>query len=284
MDPALAVAQTRVPIKFVKSRGTRFQLVFRKNQLVRHCLAQTWMRIALGMGSVIPIRPTTYTVTRKLIRDKIARIGVVGLGHVGLPLALMFTGSGLVVEGFDVDAEKVEKLSDRQSYLRSIAPEEISIARVRGFHATTDLSQISEMDAVVLCVPTRLTAEQEPDVIFIRETAFSIAPYLHAGQLIVIEGTTYPGTTQEVVLPILESANCANLRVSRNTARNDEVFLAFSSEYRDQGDTTVDRRDVPKVISGVDQFSMQLATDLYQSVFTRVIPVSTSAAEEMFPC
>jgi len=236
------------------------------------------------MGSIIPIRPTTYTVTRKLIRDKIARIGVVGLGHVGLPLALMFTGSGLVVEGFDVDAEKVEKLSDRQSYLRSIAPEEISIARVRGFHATTDLSQISEIDALVLCVPTRLTAEQEPDVIFIRETAFSIAPYLHAGQLIVIEGTTYPGTTQEVVLPILESANCANLRVSRNTARNDEVFLAFSSEYRDQGDTTVDRRDVPKVISGVDHFSMQLATDLYQSVFTRVIPVSTSAAEEMFPC
>jgi UDP-N-acetyl-D-glucosamine dehydrogenase len=235
------------------------------------------------MGSVIAIRPTTYTVTWKLIRDKIARIGVVGLGHVGLPMALMFTGGGFVVEGFDIDADKVKKLVDRQSYLGSIAPEEISIARVRGFHATTDLSQISEMDVVVLCVPTGLTAEQEPDVISLRETAFSIAPHLHAGQLIVIEGTTYPGT-EEVVLPILESANCAHLRVSRNTAHNDEVFLAFSSEFQDHENTTVERREVPKVISGVDNFSAQLAIDLYQSVFTRVIRVSTSAAADGIPC
>ncbi len=233
------------------------------------------------MGNPIVLYPTTYSVTRKLIRDKIARIGIVGLGHVGLPLALMFTGGGLVVEGFDIDADKVKKLSKRRSYLGGIAPEEISSARDRGFHATTDLSQLSEMDVIVLCVPTRLTPEQEPDVAYIRETAFSIAPHLHAGQLIILEGTTYPGTTEEVVLPILESANCAHLRVSRNTAQNDEVFLAFSSEYQDHGNTTVDRRDVPKVVGGVDEFSTQLATDLYQSVFREVIPVSTPAAAEM---
>jgi UDP-N-acetyl-D-glucosamine dehydrogenase len=233
------------------------------------------------MGSPIVFQPTAYTVTRKLIRDKIAHIGIVGLGHVGLPLALMFTGRGLVVEGFDIDADKVKKLNDRQSYLWSIAPEEISIARDRGFHATTDMSQISEMDVVVICVPTRLTAEQEPDVAFIRETAFSIAPHLHAGQLIILEGTTYPGTTEEVVLPILESANCSHLRVSRDTAQNDEVFLAFSSEYQDHGNTSVDRRDVPKVVGGVDKFSTQLAIDLYQFVFREVIPVSTPAAAEM---
>ena len=177
-------------------------------------------RMAVDMESPLTLEPTTYAVTRKLIREKIARIGVVGLGYVGLPLALMFTDGGFVVNGFDIDADKVKKLGERRSYLWNIAPEEISLARDRGFHATTELEQISEMDVIVVCVPTRLTAEREPDLALIRETAFSIAPYLHGGQLIVLESATSPGTTEEVILPILESANCSHLRVSRDTAQS----------------------------------------------------------------
>lgn len=233
------------------------------------------------MESPLILQPTTYAVTRKLIRDKIARVGIVGLGCVGLPLALMFTDCGFVVQGFDFDADKVRKLTDRRSYLWNIAPEKISAARDRGFQATTELSLISEVDVVIVCVPTRLNADREPDVSFIRETAFNIAPYLHSGQLIVLEGATYPGTTEEVLLPILESANCAHLRVSRNTAQNDEMFLAFSSEFQDHGNATVVRHDVPKVVGGVDKFSTQLTTDLYLSVFREVHPVSIPAAAEM---
>ena len=229
--------------------------------------------------SVLP--STNYAVTMQLIRSRTVRIGIVGLGYVGLPLALMFSSNGVVVEGFDIDPAKVEKLLSRRSYIWRIAPEEISAARDRGFHATTDLAHIADVDIIILCVPTPLNENQEPDLRFIRETAFAIAPHLRAGQLIVLESTTYPGTTEEVVLPILEEANCAHLKVSRNTAAKDDVFLAFSPEREDPGNTAVERRDVPRVVGGVDRFSTELAAELYAIAFRQIVPVSTPAVAEM---
>ena len=233
------------------------------------------------MQSSSVLQPTTYAVTKQFIHERSARIGIVGLGYVGLPLALLFSNGGFVVEGFDLDASKVEKLLNRRSYLWRIPPEEIAAARDRGFHATTDLSKISDTDVVIICVPTPLDNYKEPDLSFIRETAFSIAPHLHAGQLIVLESTTYPGTTEEVLVPILEQANSAHLKVSRNTAGPEEIFVAFSPEREDPGNTTIDRKDVPKVAGGVDKFSTDLASDLYSSIFKQVVPVSTPAVAEM---
>lgn len=226
-------------------------------------------------------QPTTFAATRQVIQDRSARIGIVGLGYVGLPLALLFSDSGFVVEGFDLDGSKVEKLMNRRSYLWRISPEDIGAARDRGFRATTDLSGVGDTDAVIICVPTPLNENQEPDLSYIRETAFGIAPHLHAGQLVVLESTTYPGTTEEVLLPILEQANSAHLRASRNTANPDEFFLAFSPEREDPGNTQFDRRDVPKVTGGLDRYSTELAASLYSSIFKRVVPVSTPAVAEM---
>lgn len=226
-------------------------------------------------------QPASFAATRQVIQDRSARIGIVGLGYVGLPLALLFSNSGFVVEGFDLDSAKVEKLMNRRSYLWRISPEDIGAARDRGFRATTDLSSIGDTDAVIICVPTPLNENQEPDLSYIRETAFGIAPHLHAGQLVVLESTTYPGTTEEVVLPILEQANSGQLKASRNTASPDEFFLAFSPEREDPGNTEFDRRDVPKVTGGLDRYSTELAASLYASIFKRVVPVSTPAVAEM---
>ena len=233
------------------------------------------------MESLSVLQPTTFAATRQMIHERSARVGIVGLGYVGLPLALLFSNSGFVVEGFDLDASKVEKLLNRRSYLWRIPPEEIAVARDRGFHATTDYAHIAEVDVVIICVPTPLNENQEPDLRYIRETAFGIAPYLHAGQLIILESTTYPGTTEEVVLPILEQANSSHLRVSRNTAAADDIFLAFSPEREDPGNTAFDRRDVPKVAGGMDKYSTDLAADLYGAIFKHVVPVSTPAVAEM---
>jgi UDP-N-acetyl-D-glucosamine dehydrogenase len=227
------------------------------------------------------LQPTTFAVTKQMIQERSARIGIVGLGYVGLPLALLFSNNGFVVEGFDLDATKVEKLLNRRSYLWRIPPEEIGAARDRGFHPTTDLAKIADTDVVIICVPTPLNENQEPDLSYIRETAFGIAHHLHAGQLIVLESTTYPGTTEEVVLPILEQANSAHLKVSRNSAGPDEIFLAFSPEREDPGNTSVDRRDIPKVTGGIDKYSTELAADLYSAIFRQVVPVSTPAVAEM---
>jgi UDP-N-acetyl-D-glucosamine dehydrogenase len=233
------------------------------------------------METASVLQATTFAAAKQVIHERSARIGIVGLGYVGLPLALLFSNSGFVVEGFDLDATKVDKLLNRRSYIWRIPPEEIAVARDRGFHATTDLSRIAETDVVIICVPTPLDENQEPDLRFIRETAFSIAPHLHAGQLIILESTTYPGTTEEVVVPILEQANSAHLTVSRGNDERDVIFVAFSPEREDPGNTTVDRHDIPKVAGGVDKFSTELATSLYASIFKQVVPVSTPAVAEM---
>lgn len=225
--------------------------------------------------------PVTYAVTKQLIRDRSARIGVVGLGYVGLPLGLLFSECGFSVEGFDLNISKVESLLKRRSYIQSIPSERVAHAFDRGFHATFDLDRIVDTDILIVCVPTPLAKNQEPDLRLIRETIFNVAAHLHSGHLVILESITCPGTTEEIVAPILEQANGANLKVSRNTAAIDQIFVAFSPEYEDHQETTIRRLDIPKVLGGIDHFSTELATDLYSTIFSQVVPVSTPTVAEM---
>jgi UDP-N-acetyl-D-glucosamine dehydrogenase len=215
-------------------------------------------------------------------KSKTASVGVIGLGYVGLPLALLFSEEGFRVTGFDIDNTKIDMLASSRSYICRIPETEIALARDRGFQATTDFNCISKMDAIVICVPTPLTEYHEPDLSFVTETVKSIAPHLRAGQLVVLESTTYPGTTNEVVLPLLEKGNQLKLSVSRdNSETGDVFFLAFSPEREDPGNNTVARSDIPKIVGGVDRSASEVATALYSSIFRRAVPVSSPTVAEM---
>src|SRR5579872_4982468 len=182
-----------------------------------------------------------------------AQVGIIGLGYVGLPLALLYSEQKFKVTGFDIDQRKVDTLAKGGSYIYRIAAEEIQAAKANGFSATADYSQITAMDAIIICVPTPLNEYHEPDLSFITDTTHSIAPHLRAGQLVVLESTTYPGTTEEVMIPILEKENKSGLKAARNKAlTGKEFFVAFSPEREDPGNTTVARRDIPKVVGGLN--------------------------------
>ena len=216
------------------------------------------------------------------IQQRQARVGIIGLGYVGLPLALLYSEQRFQVTGFDIDARKVETLAQGGSYIYRITAEEIQAARSHGFSATSDYSQLSAMDAIIICVPTPLNEYHEPDLSFITNTTHSIAPHLCAGQLVVLESTTYPGTTEEVMIPILEKENKQGLKAARHDAlTGKEFFVAFSPEREDPGNTTVARRDIPKVVGGLNPHASELAAILYGSIFNRTIPVSSPAAAEM---
>lgn len=214
------------------------------------------------------------------ISDRTASIGIVGMGYVGLPLALLFSEQGFPVTGFDIDTNKVTKLNGGGSYIVRIPATEIESARRRGFSATSDYAAITRMDAVIICVPTPLNEFHEPDLSFITGTAQAIAPHLRRGQLIILESTTYPGTTEELLIPILESGNPLGLHAESSSAPGD-FCVAFSPEREDPGNDSVARRDIPKVIGGNGPVSQQLACSLYGSIFNRTVPVSTPAAAEM---
>ncbi len=152
---------------------------------------------------------TSLEQLKTRIQQHQARIGIIGLGYVGLPLALLYSEQKFPVTGFDIDTRKIDTLAKGGSYIFRITPEEIQAAKAQGFSATSDYSQISEMDAIIICVPTPLNEYHEPDLSYITDTTHSIAPHLRAGQLVVLESTTYPGTTEEVMIPILEKENKA---------------------------------------------------------------------------
>jgi UDP-N-acetyl-D-glucosamine dehydrogenase len=216
------------------------------------------------------------------IQRREARIGIIGLGYVGLPLALLYSEEKFKVTGFDIDSRKIDTLAKGGSYIYRIAPQEIQAAKASGFSATSDYSELTAMDAIIICVPTPLNEYHEPDLSFITGTTHSIAPHLRAGQLIVLESTTYPGTTEEVMVPILEKENSAGLRAARNDGMTgNEFFVAFSPEREDPGNTTIARRDIPKVVGGLNAQASELARSLYGSIFNRTVAVSTPAAAEM---
>jgi UDP-N-acetyl-D-glucosamine dehydrogenase len=210
------------------------------------------------------------------------KVGIIGLGYVGLPLTLLFSEQKFRVTGFDVDKKKVEILGSGGSYIYRILPEEIAAAKASGFQATADYARISELDAIIICVPTPLNEHHEPDLSYIENTAHAIAPNLRAGQLIVLESTTYPGTTEEVLVPILEKENKLGLQAARTPEERKNTFrVAFSPEREDPGNTSVARRDIPKVIGGLEAQATELAGGLYNTIFNRVVPVSSPAAAEM---
>jgi UDP-N-acetyl-D-glucosamine dehydrogenase len=227
-------------------------------------------------GTSVTLSP--FEQTRSRIENRTARIGIVGMGYVGLPLALLFSDERFPVTGFDIDLKKVETLNAGGSYIVRIPGTEIQAAQQNGFSATADYRAVSEMDAVLICVPTPLNDYHEPDLSYIQQTAEAIAPHLHAGQLVLLESTTYPGTTEEVLIPLLEAGS--GLRATR-TVEEAGVFVAFSPEREDPGNDTVARRDIPKVIGSYGAPAGELAALLYGSIFNRTVPVSSPAAAEM---
>src|SRR5882724_1212339 len=220
-------------------------------------------------------------ITKKILQRQ-AKVGIIGLGYVGLPLALLYSEQKISVTGFDIDERKVSTLRQGGSYIYRIEASEIKQAREQGFDATSDYGRIKDMDAIIICVPTPLNEYHEPDLSYITNTAASIAPHLRAGQLVVLESTTYPGTTEEVMVPILEKGNAAGLKAARGAnEQGAEFYVAFSPEREDPGNTSVARRDIPKVVGGLNPLAAELSATLYGSIFNRVVRVSSPAAAEM---
>ncbi len=213
-----------------------------------------------------------YDALWKKINDKSARVGVIGLGYVGLPLVREFTRAGFRVIGFDVDRVKVEMLKAGRTYIRHLPGRDFKKLIADGrFQPTTDMSQLAKPDAIVICVPTPLTRTRDPDMTYVSGTANAISRSLRKGQLVVLESTTYPGTTREVVRPLLDATG---LKLDQ------DYFLAFSPEREDPGRTDLTTRQIPKVVGGMTPRSGELAVRLYGSVVDRVVPVSNCEVAE----
>ena len=207
------------------------------------------------------------------ISERKATVGVIGLGYVGLPLVLLFNKRGFPVIGIDVDPRKVEQLRLGNSYIEHISSSQIEELNDSGsFRATTDPSHVNECDAVLLCVPTPLTRNREPDMTYIERTAEAIAPHLRRGQLISLESTTYPGTTAEVLVPILEKQS--------GLIANRDFFVAYSPEREDPNNQSYSTETIPKVVGGDTADALELATELYGGIVKRVVPVSSAATAE----
>ena len=215
---------------------------------------------------------TTLNALLDAIRSRSACVGVIGLGYVGLPLVLLFEESGFRVIGFDVDRNKTEALARGESYIRHIGVERVSKAFRGGrVEATVDFGRLGECDVIIVCVPTPLGAHREPDLKYVRMTAERIAAQLRRGQLIVLESTTYPGTTREELLPRVQRAELACGR---------DFFMAFSPEREDPGNTKFDTKSTPKVVGAIDEPSQRAAVALYESVVDHVVAVSSAEVAE----
>ncbi|MBT5244630.1 MAG: nucleotide sugar dehydrogenase [Rhodospirillaceae bacterium] len=204
---------------------------------------------------------------RSQFDDLTARIGIIGMGYVGLPLALACVKSGFATTGFDVDEEKVEALLNGRSYLKHIDAAHIKEAAQGGkLDATDDFSRLADMDAIIICVPTPLAAGNVPDLSYVTSTTDVIAKYLRAGQMVVLESTTYPGTTAEVMRPILEAGGLKS---------GQDFFLAYSPEREDPGNPTHETSIIPKVVGGDGEEALKLAVALYDKIVVQTVPVSS---------
>lgn len=204
-------------------------------------------------------------------QNKEAIIGIVGLGYVGLPLLLRYTQVGFKVIGFDIDDFKVNALNSGKSYIEHISAQSIQAAQSL-FEATTDFSRIAECDAIILCVPTPLNQYREPDISYVIDTTDAVKPYLRAGQLLSLESTTYPGTTEEELLPRVEEGG---LKVGEN------FFLVYSPEREDPGNPNFETRTIPKVVGGHTDACLKVGEALYGAAIDQVVPVSSTKAAEM---
>lgn len=212
-----------------------------------------------------------HALTRHKIESRTACVGIIGLGYVGLPLAWAFSESGFRVLGFDTDPKKVVSLQEGNSYIGHITNEVIRGMRANRFEATACLERLDEPDAILICVPTPLTETRDPDLTYVVKSAEAIASRLRPGQLIVLESTTYPGTTRHVVKPILES---------RGLRAGVDFFLAFSPEREDPGNPNYSSPTIPKVVGGLDPASLDLASSLYGTAVVKVVPVSNPEVAE----
>ena len=207
------------------------------------------------------------------IKDKECVVGVIGLGYVGLPLALEFCKKSFRVIGFDLDTEKIKSIEAGQTYIKHIPADGIDVAVKAGFlSATTDFSRIADTDAVLICVPTPLTKHREPDLSYIESTAKAISPYLHSDHLIVLESTTYPGTTEEVMAKLLEDGS--------GMKAGEDFWVAFSPEREDPTNPAYSTSNIPKVVGGINKDSSIAACALYDQVIIKTVPVSSCAAAE----
>jgi UDP-N-acetyl-D-glucosamine dehydrogenase len=214
----------------------------------------------------------TDQLIQKILKKE-ALIGIIGLGYVGLPLVLRFCEEGFRVFGFDVDSQKILKLKKGVSYIKSIPSSKISLfIRNRQLNVTNDFLKLSKPDCIVICVPTPLTEKKEPNLQYIEKTTDTIRDHLRKGQLIVLESTTYPGTTEELILPKLDSTG---FKVGK------DFFLAFSPEREDPGNQQFSTRDIPKVVSGVTPSCRKVVITLYRQIMQKVVPVSSPRAAEL---
>jgi len=210
---------------------------------------------------------------KRRIEEKTARIGVIGLGYVGLPLAVEFAREGFDVTGFDVDASKVEEINAGRSYILDVPTKDVAAAVGAGrLRATSDMSLLHDMDVIDICVPTPLRKTRDPDLSYVVQAVDAVKARLRRGQLVILESTTYPGTTDEVVQPALEETG---LKVGQ------DFFLAFSPERVDPGNQAFSTRTIPKVVGGADPASTALAAALYGAVIDRVVPVTSTQVAEM---
>ena len=206
------------------------------------------------------------------LKTKEALIGIVGLGYVGLPLMLRYNAVGFRVLGIDIDAAKVRQLNAGESYIEHIPAERIAKAGRTGFEATTDFSRASECDALILCVPTPLNRQREPDMSFVVGTIEALLPNLRAAQVVSLESTTYPGTTEEELLPRIEGRG---FKVGEN------IFLVYSPEREDPGNAQYETRSIPKVVGGQTLACLEVGLALYEQAIDRLVPVSSTKAAEM---
>ncbi|MBI4354281.1 MAG: nucleotide sugar dehydrogenase [Candidatus Omnitrophica bacterium] len=227
----------------------------------------------MGRGVARVSQSASLDQLAKRIRAKTARVGVIGLGYVGLPLAVEFAKEGLTVLGFDLDSSRIEGVNRGRSYIPDVPSDDlIQLARTKRLSASAEFRALSSCDAIIICVPTPLRKTREPDMSFILSAGQAIATSLRRGQLIVLESTTYPGTTDEVILPMLEAKG---LKVGRDFA------LAFSPERIDPGNTRHTTRTIPKVVGGVTPTCQRLAVLLYSQIIRTVVPVSSTKVAEM---
>ena len=212
------------------------------------------------------------------------RVGIIGCGYVGLPLGLRFAEAGHRVMGFDTDPSKVDKLNHGQTYIQHIPQNKIQqFVQSKHFGATTDFAKLAEVDAIIICVPTPLDQRREPDLSYVANTAQAIRPHLQRGQLVVLESTTYPGTTEELVLPVLEETGmkCPVAHGPDHENVATDFFLAFSPEREDPGNKQFGLAQIPKIVGGVNPPSGRAALALYAQIVAKVVPVSSTQAAEM---
>jgi len=231
---------------------------------------------ASSLGAAVPGSRSMPTSSQDLIdrlRSRGARLGVIGLGYVGLPLAVEFANAGFSTVGFDLDEQKVRRIMSGDPCGLGVAPAEVEAATASGrLVATTDFGRLKELDSVNICVPTPLRKTKAPDLSHVVSAVEQIAKHLNPGQLVILESTTYPGTVDEVVRPMLEATGLQG---------GDDFFLAFSPERVDPGNTEWTTGNIPKVVGGIDATSTAVAQVLYEQVVGTVVPVSSTQAAEM---